>query len=612
LELVPAPPRGGRVVPALLFVVLLIGAIGFPTFRAVAEGPPEAIAWAPRPLPAAHVPAIDPIRTMPEGTRPTSSEPAGGVLFVRCTNLWRAHSDGSHARRLLAFTGASSPTFSPDARTVAFIGPTDEGRGLFMVGADGSRVTEVGSFLSGGTPLAARIANLTWAPSGNKLAFALVDPSYDPLVGGSTIWMLDLTTGEFHRVAGGWPSPAFINNRVVFPRWAETASETGASFWTQSGSWRDMARRLSSPGADYTLATAPDQFSDAWSTKHGAIVLQAGDHGAGEIATKGSYWTRRVTDTFAAPSPYRFLTTGRLSLSQDASYAVADLIDPKGDRALGILEFSTRDWTVLDYAWSGVATPAPTATNSIAAQRAKRLAGDVLGSWRRNGSTSAAAYMVGDDRDPDLVPSYRGGYMVGAPERTATGWVVPATVYGRGGGSYSFRNINVILDETDDERVEADVEAISAPRALETIEDAKAFVADVMGDELAFVWPTHLPEGTRLNLEWPVDAYSWDGRTTAPIHMLLPKADGEKYDRTLNVAYGDVSFSLGCGGEMDPYEGEINGRPALFDHMGDDEFATRQVLWPGTLDARDIGTYSVYGELPEAELKAIAESMAGS
>jgi hypothetical protein len=93
--------------------------------------------------------------------------------------------------------------------------------------------------------------------------------------------------------------------------------------------------------------------------------------------------------------------------------------------------------------------------------------------------------------------------------------------------------------------------------------------------------------------------------------MLLPKTEGEKYRRSLNIAYGDVSFNMGCGGEMNPYEGEIGGTPALFDSMGDGAFDTRQVLWPGTLDARDIGTYSVYGELPEVELRAIAESMAG-
>ena len=609
LELVPAPPRGGRVVPALLFVVLLIGAVGFPAIRSAVEGPPQAIGWAPRPLPLSQVAGLDSVRAMPEGTRPTSGEPAGGVLFVRCTNLWVSHSDGSHARKLLDFSGASSPAFSPDARTVAFVGPTAEGVGLYLVGADGSGLTEVGSFLSDGAPIEARVSNLTWSERGDKLAFSLLDPSYDAWGEGSSIWLYDIASGDFERVGTGSPTPMFANGHVAYAD-GTTRDPKGTKF-TSSKQGRYMARYVSSPTDDLAFAAPPQTFSDSWATKHGVVVLVRNDAGDLELITKPSAWTRRVTAMHEAPSPYSFLTNGRPSIAQDASYAVADLVDPKGDRALGILDLSSGDWTVLGYAWSGVATPAPTATKSIAARRAQRLAADVLGSWRRDGSGSAAAILVADDRDRDLVPTFRGSYMVGAPERTATGWTVPATVYGRNDGTYEFRHVRVIIDEADDERVVADVEPISAPQTLNTIEDAKAFVAEVMGEELAFAWPTDLPEGVELNQKWPVDAYSWDGRTTATIHMLLPKDDGEKYRRSLNIAYGDVSFSLGCGGEIDPEEGEIGGGPALFDQTGEGDFDTRQVLWPGTLEERDIGTYSVYGELPAADLTAVAESMAG-
>ena len=96
---------------------------------------------------------------------------------------------------------------------------------------------------------------------------------------------------------------------------------------------------------------------------------------------------------------------------------------------------------------------------------------------------------------------------------------------------------------------------------------------------------------------------------TATAHLVLPRIEGQRQRKSLNIAFGDVSFSLGCGGENDPEEQAIGEVPGLFDHIGRGDWATRQVLWPATMDAPDTGFYSIYGELPRATLLRIAESM---
>lgn len=607
LELVPAPPRGGRVIPALVFVALLIGAIGLPVIKAATKAPPRGISWSPRPVPASQIASLDPVRGMTEGGRPMSSEPLGGILFVRCTNLWTALPDGSHARKLLQFPGISSPSFSPDARTIAFVGPTDEGQGLYMAAADGSRLTEVGSFTSDGAAIEGRVTNLTWSPGGKSLAFALVDPAEDIWTGGSTVWSYRIGFGQFTRVASG-TAPGYVGWRLVYATWADTYRDTGPSFTSESDTGRNIARRLSSKGADFAFASAPDAFSDAWASRRGTVVLRMKD-GQLELASRQSAWNRYSQARYEAPSPFAFFTKGRVSVSQDTRHLLADLVDPHGDRAVGVLDLNSRKWTVLDYAWSPAATPAPTASGPLGARRAMRLAGDIFSSWRQRSDTSAAALLIGK-RDRERMSMWRGGYMIGAPTKTDGRWQVPATIYGSRHHRYYYRDAALLVGDTQDRRIEVDLQSTSPKHRLESLEDAKAFITSVMGDELEFVWPSYLPAGIELNARWPVDAYSWDGQTTVTVHMLLPKIEGEKYRRSLNLSYGDVNFSLGCGGENDPEEGEVGGEPGLFDHIGRGPQATRQVLWPATLLHRDTGKYSVYGQVSRETLEKVAGSMA--
>lgn len=605
LEIVPAPPRRGRPVGAALFVALLVGALGLPVIHTALETPARPLAWSYRPAPTAQVDALDPLAPVMGARRPTSARPAGGIVFVSCTNLWTALPDGSHAHKLLAFPGASSPVFSPDARTIAFLGPGEGGSALFMVAADGGGLTEIGRFTEGGVPVAARVTNLSWSDTGRKLAFALVDPSHDPALGGSTIWTFDLRTGEFERVADAPPSAGFLQGRLVYPERMDSVRGDTVSFRARNSN-SYVTRRMSTPGDDVAFAAVPSTFSDSWSAPHGAVLLSRDSSGEMNLLVKRSSWRRGVQATHAAPSPYRFHPHARLSISQDGSRASADLLDPKGDRAVGIIDLDSGEWTVLDYAWSAGFTPAPSSDGPLAAQRVARLAGDVFHSWGRRGDNTAASVLL-TGTDDDLLQGGRRGHIAGIPQKTDQGWSMPATMYARADRRYGFQRVRLDFDRGRKGVIEATLRSTSDIRPLQTIEDAKAFVAAVVDDEIAFKWPA-LPAGAKLNPQWPVDAYSWDGEGVATVHLVVP-GEGGKPHRSVNLSYGDVSFSLGCGGENDPQEDPVGAELGLYDELGSGPNATRQVLWPATLDVRDSATYSVYGEMPRAELERIARSM---
>ena len=480
LELVPAPPRGGRVIPALVFVALLVGAIGYPTIRAATAPGPAPMRWSPRPASLAMIDSLDPMRPITGGSRPTSREPLGGVLFVRCTNIWTALPDGSHARKLLEFPGISTATFSPDARTVAFVAPRAGAQRLFMVGADGAGLTEVGAFTSDEDVVGAQVTNLVWSPRGDRLSFALVDAAHDPWTGGSTIWTLYGDGGWFERIGAGWPSPALSDGHVAYAGWVARKGERGPSF-TGRGSARYTTKKLSSPNADLAFGTIPSSLSDSWATRHGAVVLRDDGSGTLELAVKPNAWEKKVVATYVSPAGHSFFDQGRISVSQDGRFATVDLIDPDGERDLGILDLESGEWSVLDYAWSGSASPAPTASGPVGARRIARLAGDLFETWGPRGPYSAGM-LLADDPD-DLLEGRRGGYIVGSPEKTDHGWSVSATIYRRNEGRYRYQHAIARFTRTDDGRLEAQATPTSKPRPLETVADAKRFLAEVVGDE---------------------------------------------------------------------------------------------------------------------------------
>ncbi len=184
---------------------------------------------------------------------------------------------------------------------------------------------------------------------------------------------------------------------------------------------------------------------------------------------------------------------------------------------------------------------------------------------------------------------------------------MPASVVGKlGWRQWAARDIEILVGDTKDGRIFVDASPAGPIQSIETIDDAVAIASELVGDR--FVWPSDLPEGARLNARWPLDAWSWDGQLTVGVNMQVPSPTGKGFT-SLSVAHGDVGFSLGCGGVIDPEEGTLAGHYALFDKTGASPDDTNQVLWPATLERDGDAFYTVYGELPRADIARIAESM---
>lgn len=138
LRLVPTEPRG-RPLWATLFVVLLASLLSVPIIEAMSRHETFP-AFRPRPLAATSIPALDPLRPV---DRPRGSVPFAGIAFVRCTRLWTAAPDGSHAHPVMQATGVTYPTFSPDGRTIAYV-TSGSPQTLWVVGSDGTDPTRLG------------------------------------------------------------------------------------------------------------------------------------------------------------------------------------------------------------------------------------------------------------------------------------------------------------------------------------------------------------------------------------------------------------------------------------------------------------------------------------
>lgn len=606
LHLVPPSPPRGRPVAAFLGVVLIAGVLATPVLRADRSGSPTSQSWPEPPLSGATVATLDDGSAIVGGGRPTSSEPVGGMLFVRCTRLWSAQPDGSHPRKMLDMTGISSPVFSPDARTVAFLAPSGRASAIWLVSADGDGPRAIARLTKDGQPVSAFATNLAWSDNGKRLAFALVDPRFDPFGAGSSIWSYDLEAGTFRRAAQGWPAPFFPpgQERIAYALPIGAAGVTFESVGFYGSSQREW--RLSSTSRDFTAAFANYRFSDSWSSGRGVVVLrEMDDHLV--ISVKRDEWRRGFNADHSAPSGYDIDEQSRLALAQDGSRALVDLFDGQGERALGMLDLRSGDWNVLEYAWDGAASPAPTDSGPLAARRATGFANDLLSSLRAR-TTTAFSMLAADEDDREIVPFRVRGQVLRAPQRSGNDWTVPASVVGKvGWRQWVARDIEILVRDTKDGRIVVDASSAGPIQSIETIEDAVAIASKLVGDR--FAWPSDLPEGARLNARWPLDAWSWDGQLTVGVNLQVP-SPGKKRDSYLSVAHGDVGFNLGCGSVFDPVEGAVAGQPALFDQTGPNPRDTNQVLWPATLKRDGDAFYTIYGDLPREDIARIAESMA--
>ncbi len=108
---------------------------------------------------------------------PVASPDGHWVVFTRrawdpeanktTTNLWLVSNDGKIMRSLTSakHQADTSPTWSPDGRTVAFVSDRTGSQQVWMIRVDGGEARQLTNFPLG-------VDNLRWSPKGNHLAFS--------------------------------------------------------------------------------------------------------------------------------------------------------------------------------------------------------------------------------------------------------------------------------------------------------------------------------------------------------------------------------------------------------------------------------------------------------
>ncbi|HMC12291.1 MAG TPA: hypothetical protein VKH44_13415, partial [Pirellulaceae bacterium] len=83
------------------------------------------------------------------------------------TNLWLISVDGSKQKQLTSGKGQSdtSPTWSPDSRTIAFVSSRSGSRQIWTIAVDGGEATQLTTF-----PV--DVDNLRWSPKRSHIAFS--------------------------------------------------------------------------------------------------------------------------------------------------------------------------------------------------------------------------------------------------------------------------------------------------------------------------------------------------------------------------------------------------------------------------------------------------------
>src|SRR5207247_4660558 len=71
---------------------------------------------------------------------------------------------------------ASSPRWSPDSRSIAYVGTEGQRFGLMVAGADGTNARFIASVAGTNHPLPTSGDAITWAPDGKRLAFVSSTP----------------------------------------------------------------------------------------------------------------------------------------------------------------------------------------------------------------------------------------------------------------------------------------------------------------------------------------------------------------------------------------------------------------------------------------------------
>lgn len=525
--------------------------------------------------------ALDRIRPVASSGLPRSEDPIGGLVFVRCTSLWIANADGSNARRLLDTSGVSSPTLSPDGRTIAFLATgSDGGQQLWTLSADGTDRRLLGALTEGGLPVGSA-RSLLWSPDGATLTFTT--PVSVPRTGRWSIWTLDLAAGRFSRLATGGPTPFWFDRQLL-------GTDVGAHPLSPliGRRWAWAARRLSEAGDVVSVALAPGWWTQ-WEQDTALLVRDA--DGAVGLQWRPRYH-RRTQVTSAPPEGYWFDSTTRPAVAEGAPVAVT-LIDADGERDLGLFDPIARRWTMLDYAWDPAWSPAPVASGPVGAEEAARLTRELVAALVWRADEVDPGLLLDGPTDGELAPFDRPGYAFGSPTRAGGGWSVATTIYGRLGDGFATRDVEFLVRAVDG-RVAAVPVVVGPIVRLRTVDEAVALLDRVLTAEV--VPPAGLPAGSRLAPQ-ALEAWTWAGETTGYLKLIVPGLG------TVTFNYGSSGF--GCGPSPIPLELGTGTRAIATDPTESGGFNT--VAWPA--GPRDFSApFGVSGELPPSTLVAIASA----
>jgi hypothetical protein len=573
-----ALPVSGLLVVALAVAALGLGLARLPAAR-VSDGRP--VLGDVATSAGVSLASLDPVDPIAPAEMPRSDRPIGGLVFVRCTNLWASNADGSGARRLLTMPGLSSPTISPDGRTIAFFGAGATGTiQLWLAAADGSATRHLGSLASATRPIVGTARGLTWSPAGDQLAFAL-GPPITARSGRWGIWTFDLQTGTFDRAGVGGSTPFWLARQLLV---GGLGGESVAALWGRE--W--PARRLSEAGDVLDVGLGIGWWSGAW--QQDVAMLLRSEHGRLLLGWRPNIY-RPTRVTTGPPEGYRFDPASRPTVAELAPVAVT-LLDESGERDLGIFDPVTERWTIMDYAWDPVWSPAPVAAGPIASVRAFRLASSVLWSLRRS---DRAALLLEEPVVERLVPFRHPQFTLGTPEPLADGaWSVPAAAFGTDGRGFAVQHLRVVVRPMDG-RLAATPSRVGAIDRIATIDDAVDLLRRLLTARV--VPPAGLPAGTRL-AAYPIGAWSWGGTTQGQLSVIAPGL-GE-----LTFHYGSSGF--GCGAAPVPLALETGTRAISTDPAQGLDWNT--IAWPAA-PTDTSGAFGISGELPVSTLAALAAEM---
>ncbi|MDP9379483.1 MAG: hypothetical protein M3Q29_04905 [Chloroflexota bacterium] len=180
-----------------------ISAVASPTYAAPNESAAASTAAPTESLPPTAAATSAPVNVTSAPAKPTAPpRPAPQELaFVRGGVVWSVPARGGEVRRLTTGKGASSPSWSPGGRAVAYIrlrGNSGGGALVLQLGGEGAR-----ELLPGG------VTQLAWSPGGARLAYTRTkdrdgDGRLRPETDESSVWVTAAGTGSAARLAPGF------------------------------------------------------------------------------------------------------------------------------------------------------------------------------------------------------------------------------------------------------------------------------------------------------------------------------------------------------------------------------------------------------------------------